>query len=95
MASPPLGRPAVAVFTGHSNSPRYLRLQKKSFLQKYEVVPHGKEAFSPAPASCVASAHMGPRVFGFSNPGHRFPPGPVQPGLINRLPITPSNPATN
>eukprot|EP00971_Amphidinium_carterae_P077182 1524705-Amphidinium_carterae.1 len=24
---------------------------------------------------------MGPRVLGFSYPGHRFPPRPVQPGL--------------
>eukprot|EP00971_Amphidinium_carterae_P212070 4208059-Amphidinium_carterae.1 len=41
---------------------------------------HRKEAFSPAPAASVAGAQMGPRVLGFSNSGHRFPPGPVQPG---------------
>eukprot|EP00971_Amphidinium_carterae_P124574 2467824-Amphidinium_carterae.1 len=41
---------------------------------------HGEETFRPAPAACVASTHMGPRVLGFANPGHRFPPRPVQPG---------------
>eukprot|EP00971_Amphidinium_carterae_P159977 3171654-Amphidinium_carterae.1 len=41
---------------------------------------HGKQALSPAPAPSVASTHMGPRILGLSNPGHRFPPRPVQPG---------------
>eukprot|EP00971_Amphidinium_carterae_P265124 5258966-Amphidinium_carterae.1 len=44
-------------------------------------MPHRKKPLSPAPPTRVASAHQGPRVFGFTNPDHRRPPAPAQPGL--------------
>eukprot|EP00971_Amphidinium_carterae_P293439 5826058-Amphidinium_carterae.1 len=43
-------------------------------------MPHREKPFSPAPPSRVASAHQGPRVLGFTNPDHRLPAMPAQPG---------------
>eukprot|EP00971_Amphidinium_carterae_P077181 1524704-Amphidinium_carterae.1 len=37
---------------------------------------------------------MGPRVLGFSYPGHRFPPRPVQPGLGTIGPAKPKSVVT-
>eukprot|EP00971_Amphidinium_carterae_P130432 2583845-Amphidinium_carterae.2 len=34
----------IAILTGHSSSSWYLRLQEKSFLQQYEVMPHREQA---------------------------------------------------
>eukprot|EP00971_Amphidinium_carterae_P080698 1596512-Amphidinium_carterae.1 len=48
-----------------------------------EVVPHRQQPFSPAPAPGLASAHQGPRVFGFSDPDLGLPSLPVQPGRNN------------